>query len=240
VAQFPTTGLRDNDTEKGVILIRRGPGHRHFPQRRAHAPDGKPVKPAFIGSPDWRTTSPVDFGFHPLLIAGIAAFTISCIPEAERVASLAATPERAALSLASQTLASANPAFERKYILQDGPATDAGGGFDVKLKYWAPSESGLRRFTCHTVGPTARCVPVAPAASVTGSIPMIGTSPGRPSAPQPLYVGPRGGVYHYSPSGKKVYERHRRLTSGAQNVRPISADSLSVRAIGAGTSRFRP
>ncbi len=25
-----------------------------------------------------------------------------------------------------------------------------------------------------------------------------------------IYVGPRGGGYHYSKSGKKVYERHRR------------------------------
>jgi hypothetical protein len=25
-----------------------------------------------------------------------------------------------------------------------------------------------------------------------------------------IYVGPRGGLYHYSASGRKVYERHRR------------------------------
>jgi hypothetical protein len=25
-----------------------------------------------------------------------------------------------------------------------------------------------------------------------------------------IYVGPRGGLYHYSESGKKVYERRRR------------------------------
>jgi hypothetical protein len=27
---------------------------------------------------------------------------------------------------------------------------------------------------------------------------------------KPIYVGPRGGQYHYSASGRKVYERHRR------------------------------
>ena len=26
---------------------------------------------------------------------------------------------------------------------------------------------------------------------------------------RPTYVGPRGGVYHYSASGNKVYEKHR-------------------------------
>jgi hypothetical protein len=33
-----------------------------------------------------------------------------------------------------------------------------------------------------------------------------GTTPSGPTT----YVGPRGGVYHYSKSGKKVYDRHRK------------------------------
>ena len=43
----------------------------------------------------------------------------------------------------------------------------------------------------------------------SGAVTGTGTSQTTASG-QPIYVGPRGGRYHYSPSGKKVYERHRK------------------------------
>lgn len=144
-------------------------------------------------------------------IVAVACIVVSCGPQA-REAELPVTPEQAAVTLATQTLAAANPTFERKYILPDGPATRVGSDFDVTLGYWAPSDSALRRFTCHSVGQVTKCVPLVSAVDAresTGSLPTIGTSPGRSASP-PTYVGPRGGVYHYSSSGRKVYERHRK------------------------------
>jgi hypothetical protein len=45
--------------------------------------------------------------------------------------------------------------------------------------------------------------------SVAGRAPSGDTASGTTATGIPTYVGPRGGVYHYSKSGKKVYERRR-------------------------------
>ncbi len=43
--------------------------------------------------------------------------------------------------------------------------------------------------------------------SVANQAPSGGTPYSTTATGIPTYVGPRGGVYHYSPSGKKVYQR---------------------------------
>lgn len=47
---------------------------------------------------------------------------------------------------------------------------------------------------------------VTPPAKSTGKETAIGTTP----TGKTLYQGPRGGVYHYSKSGKKVYQRKKK------------------------------
>jgi hypothetical protein len=49
-----------------------------------------------------------------------------------------------------------------------------------------------------------------PASSVGSATPRSETPYGHTATEIPTYMGPRGGVYHYSKSGKKVYERKRR------------------------------
>ena len=46
--------------------------------------------------------------------------------------------------------------------------------------------------------------------STDGNAPASTGSGSSRSAKGPIYTGPRGGRYHYSASGKKVYERKRR------------------------------
>ncbi len=50
---------------------------------------------------------------------------------------------------------------------------------------------------------------VSTATKQSDAAPIGGTSNGTTATGIPTYVGPRGGVYHYSKSGKKVYERRR-------------------------------
>jgi len=55
--------------------------------------------------------------------------------------------------------------------------------------------------------PTPEEHPAPP--SVANQAHSRGTPYGTTATGVPTYVGPRGGVYHYSKSGKKVYERRR-------------------------------
>lgn len=48
--------------------------------------------------------------------------------------------------------------------------------------------------------------PPAPTSAPQDNNPVVNTTP----SGQNVYQGPRGGIYHYSPSGKKVYEKKRK------------------------------
>jgi hypothetical protein len=56
-----------------------------------------------------------------------------------------------------------------------------------------------------SAGPARSSTYSSPTPRITGSPSADTTVTGNP-----IYVGPRGGQYHYSASGRKVYERHRR------------------------------
>jgi hypothetical protein len=55
-------------------------------------------------------------------------------------------------------------------------------------------------------------VPTAAAPVAADIVPPVQSQVVPYSSPSPrqLYQGPRGGIYHYSRSGRKVYERHKR------------------------------
>lgn len=59
---------------------------------------------------------------------------------------------------------------------------------------------------------SAAAIPAVRSASSTATPPAASGAPTgeRTASGAPIYVGPRGGRYHYSSSGKKVYERRRK------------------------------
>lgn len=75
------------------------------------------------------------------------------------------------------------------------------------------SEARAKYTACSVCGgtPAATPIPVAPpSASTRSGSTGSGTATGSTTATGlPLYVGPRGGVYHYSKTGNKVYEKRR-------------------------------
>jgi hypothetical protein len=151
------------------------------------------------------------------LVIGVL-FTTSHLAENPPVVAVV-TPEEKAIETAKRELASAHPEFKSTNIAQDAPypARTVAGGFEVRLRYLS-AVGGFLPFVCQVQGLTATCVPppAPPRARKTGQpgpsptrAPSRGLAGSAPATGQ-LYVGPRGGVYHYSPSGKKVYERRRR------------------------------
>ena len=81
-----------------------------------------------------------------------------------------------------------------------------GGSPDV-ISLPSASSSQPSATAAPPASPSAKPTTEAKAESkpATGS---LGTPTGETTATgKPIYAGPRGGRYHYSPSGKKVYER---------------------------------
>jgi len=73
----------------------------------------------------------------------------------------------------------------------------------------AQAAAGPIGATASVDGTSSTATPRGTAYSVTP--PPTGTPSGDTTATgKQIYVGPRGGRYHYSASGRKVYERHRR------------------------------
>src|SRR5688572_17840526 len=79
------------------------------------------------------------------------------------------------------------------------PVYPHGGGLDAKGCHHDRKRGG---YHCHRVQATETESP---------NKSKLGLSEQKPSSPQApaTHIGPRGGRYHYSPSGKKVYERRR-------------------------------
>jgi len=123
-------------------------------------------------------------------------------------------------------------AYERQaaYVAAEKKARDAGRGYWVKQlsatqkkepvtsASSTKSRSGRppRTFTLNSIavgssGTSTVTTPEkkSPSPPVTSQVPFEGTPSGTTATGIPTYVGPRGGVYHYSASGKKVYERHK-------------------------------
>lgn len=78
-----------------------------------------------------------------------------------------------------------------------------------------PDSSSPQRASASGVLATTEALPGAAAGTSATSAPVPtahgGTLSGeRTASGATIYIGPRGGRYHISPSGKKVYERRRR------------------------------
>ena len=127
------------------------------------------------------------------------------------------TSEQKAFETAEQELVGSHPEFKPTNITPEGsyPAKTTADGIEVRLHY-LPEVGGFVPFVCKVQGPTAKCVaqPASPRARRAGSSRQLTrTAPsnvpvgGGAVTGSRTYVGPRGGVYHYSSSGKKVYER---------------------------------
>ena len=93
----------------------------------------------------------------------------------------------------------------------DCKCTAVGGGeYLCKCVASATAAPGATTPTPAT-SPEARPVSTPPAAAAPASQPPTGTPTGTTTTKgQPIYTGPRGGQYHYSDSGKKVYERRKK------------------------------
>jgi hypothetical protein len=129
-------------------------------------------------------------------------------------------PEQKAIDIASQELVRAHPGFKSSNVTPDGPypTKTIASGFEVRLHYLREA-GGFLPFVCQVQGLTAKCA--APPAERRAQKMGTPTPSNRATASNGLAagdvvtgsrtrVGPRGGVYHYSRSGKKVYERKRR------------------------------
>jgi hypothetical protein len=81
------------------------------------------------------------------------------------------------------------------------PVPEAGIALPAAARKVEPSTSPTANSLTTTDKPAER-----PAATTAGGTPMLKTT----ATGIPIYEGPRGGQYHYSKSGKKVYERKRR------------------------------
>jgi hypothetical protein len=79
------------------------------------------------------------------------------------------------------------------------PAYPHGGGLDAKGCHHDRKSGG---YHCHRAQATETESP---------NKPKSGLSEQKPSSPEApvTHIGPRGGGYHYSESGRKVYERRR-------------------------------
>lgn len=130
------------------------------------------------------------------------------------------TPEQKAIDTARQELVRTHPEFKSTNITPDGPypTKTIADGFEVRLHYLR-EVGGFLSFVCQVQGLTAKCAaPLGqPRARKVDSptqskrtTPSKGLAAGEVVAGSRTHVGPRGGVYHYSRSGKKVYERRRR------------------------------
>jgi hypothetical protein len=128
--------------------------------------------------------------------------------------------EQQAIYTAEQELNRAHPEFKSTKITPDGPypAKGIADGFEVRLHYLG-DVGGFLPFVCQVQRLTATCAapPALPRARKadspprsTRTVPSNGLGGGGAVTGSRTNVGPRGGVYHYSRRGKKVYERRRR------------------------------
>ena len=110
------------------------------------------------------------------------------------------TPEEAAITIARRVLSREHPAYADARITPDrfDPVTRTASGFNVKLQYQTKA-GALLLYSCKVAQQDGTCSTRA----ANAPAPALGAASG-------LHVGPRGGVYHYSASGKKVYQRKRR------------------------------
>jgi hypothetical protein len=102
-------------------------------------------------------------------------------------------------------LLSEHPTYKPERLAPDGPnyiTTNVSGDKEVALRYLT-KDGAFLHFVC-TVGTATTCRRRGAAMAQT---PATVTPPTRVAPPS--NVGPRGGRYHYSRSGKKVYERRR-------------------------------
>jgi hypothetical protein len=148
-----------------------------------------------------------------------ALLTISQ-PNKKSPADIVPSAEQHAIYTAEQELIRTHPEFKSTNVTPDGPypAKAIADGFEVRLHYLG-DVGGFLPFVCQVQQLTAKCAapPALPRARKAGSptpstrtVPSNGLGSGGPVTGSRTYVGPRGGVYHYSRSGKKVYERRRR------------------------------
>lgn len=106
----------------------------------------------------------------------------------------APTPEQAAIVIARGALSREHPTYVLDRITTAGaaPVRRTPVGFDVRLQYRTRAGAVLP-YICKVAQQAGIC------AARTARMPP-GVASGR-------HVGPRGGAYHYSSSGRKVYER---------------------------------
>jgi hypothetical protein len=156
------------------------------------------------------------------LVAGvlvIGAFLTTLERPEHSPAAPVMTPGQIAIDTARQELVRAHPEFKYSNITPDDPYPKMiADGFEVRLRYLR-EVGGFLPFVCQVQGLTAKCAAPPPErrARKVGSptqsnrkTPSKGLAAGGAVTGSQTHVGPRGGVYHYSRSGKKVYERKRR------------------------------
>jgi hypothetical protein len=124
-------------------------------------------------------------------------------PTAEPVTALV-SGEPAAIAAAVRVLMLDHSHFAPEGIVTDGtePVTGAQGGYQIRMHYQT-SRGRVEQFLCEIIDGNGSCHAVTVATSSPD--PHETTQ-----LPANYYVGPRGGVYHFSPSGRKVYERRKK------------------------------
>jgi hypothetical protein len=105
------------------------------------------------------------------------------------------------VTIATAEIERRHPEYVTSLIVLDvAGSLPAINGNTVRLRY-NRLQGAVTHFVCIVIGQTASCAERNQAAIVPRSTTAVGSATG-------LHVGPRGGVYHYSRSGRKAYERH--------------------------------
>jgi hypothetical protein len=225
-------GLRLGVDSKGRSYVNAGiPGTGLSVRKYAKTVAAPHVIPPLLPSPQPKATLAPSAessgngskGIWVLLVAGVlvigAVLTISERPE-HLPAVPVMTPEQKAIDIARQELVRSHPELTSLNITPDGPypTKTIAGGFEVRL-HCLREVGGFLPFVCQVQGLVAKCAapPAQRGARKVGSPIQSnrtklsnGLAAGRPVTGSLTQVGSRGGVYHYSKSGKKVYERKRR------------------------------
>jgi hypothetical protein len=161
-----------------IVLMLAGKGDEPAPRRQLLLAEAKAKPPAPATAP----APPPKPAEKPLLAERPPAPAVGTQPEGAPVAQ-------------ARTLGDSSPASGQIASPQPLAQTEPKGSPEAGMP--AP-EAGTR---------TEPKAASAPAVADQSPAPTGGTPNGTTAAGIPTYVGPRGGVYHYSKSGKKVYER---------------------------------
>jgi hypothetical protein len=123
---------------------------------------------------------------------------------------VAVAPEQKAIETATNELLRHHSEMTRDRVTPNGlePVSRTATGFTVRLHYLSQGGS-FKPFVCEVQDENASCRLASPEKKAKPT-PNTSSALTPRSYGSQVYIGPRGGRYHYSRSGKKVYEHRRR------------------------------